>query len=72
MKIIGFAAEGKSNFNVRQHHALIADNHTGQLSAESIPDGVDLVVAQLDSRTDEENWVELVKKSPCFISRTDA
>lgn len=72
MKIIGFAAEGKSDFDVRKHRALIADNHTGQLSAESVADGVDLVVAQLDSQTDEENWVDLVKKSPYFISRTDA
>lgn len=72
MKITGFAAEGKSDFDERKHRALIADNHTGQLAAETIAEGVDLVIAQLDNQIDQENWVDLVKKSPYFISRTDA
>ena len=72
MKIVGLAVQGKSDFNQRKDRPLIADNHTAHLTAESIADGVDLVVAQLDSQTDGESWVDLIKKSPYFIKNTDA
>lgn len=71
MKITGFAALGRSNFNQRQHLSLIADNHHAPISSDAIAEGIDLVVAHLDSQTNDENWVDLVKKSPYYISRTD-
>lgn len=69
MKIIGFAAQGLSNFDARKHMALIANNHSGPISVQEIADGVDLVVSHLDLHLDSADWVDLTLMSPYFISK---
>lgn len=72
MKITGFSAQGISDFDERRHRALIASNHPDPLDAVAIADGVDAVVAHLDSQDGEASWVNLVKESPYYITRRDA
>lgn len=68
MRIVGFAAQNVSDFDERKHRALIADNHASTLNIAKIADGVDAVVAHLDSQAADDSWVEMVKTSPYFIS----
>ena len=72
MKITGFAAQGKSDFDARKHRGLIADNHRDTLCANAIAEGIDTVVQELDRQASGGSWVDMVKSSPYYITHQDA